>query len=1090
MNLIYQIKVNDYLDGEIISSKILDQLNPMNLIPYMVDGERKMKPVNQNDAKEWIIFEDIQNLKNEYYHDYISLIIDEKIDQFFKHFNYIFKGKVRPTIKINIINVENDLNILVGIIQNLLKQLEHKNINKVTKFEIKFYDEDNKNSFDKLFSLDTIEEIEKFLGLKLDVKTYSKYDVILNIRKSIKYYFVENNNFKYAHISFYEFKEKNKFAAYGMDNLESGLSMEGLKASIKSRFEDDDYRMGFGLKNYDYKNNLLVETAKNLNELTRNLDNQAKDPYHKNESLVSIYSLEKEDRIKKALDESMWVTFINPIVDIDFFQNIDDKTIVLHYSDQYTDFDRLDAITITNKSKQYKDIIGSFLDDYEGVEYNDETLEDIINIFNSINGDWLLNILREKNDYKRSKLSEIVAIKYMLAFLEEDNILWVPISLEEILRIAGIAGIKKKDGLFSASNLNVKGEMSDDLLFLGIDTYEDNLKLYIYPVEVKVGTNKISKGKNQVGKIYDVFRQNLSFKLDSGRKVFINQFYRNFFMQLYVSNVKNMVRLGIFDKNKLDVLNDVKNRLASDDYIISDELEGLIGKGTVISFESQLNFSACNLEGDMNILRFSEKHIYTGLSIKIEDIRGRFVEDVYDIRSEDVLSNKLARTSSKGKDTNREGNDIEDEEFNTETDGGVKKLGAEDSGNDELPGEDEEELKTGASVEGDDDEDQVEESNKKSDITNLSDIRVYLGAVKGSKKKIYWEFGHPKLPNRHLLISGKSGQGKTYLIQTILYELSKNNIPSLVIDYTDGFKSAQLEEHFKSRVGDRLKQYYLIKDKIGINPFKRNDIVLDEEMTLKEEPFDVAERIKSVISAIYPTLGIQQLNSIYNAVQIGIEEHGDKMDFDILRENLEKQESRYSKTALSQLNSFFNKHPFKFDEDFSWKKIDQNDGNISIIQLMGFPPDIQLLISEFLLWDLWYYKKQHGSEANPLTLIIDEAQNLDHSSKSPTAKILTEGRKFGFSGIFSTQFLQGQLNKDEISRLQMASQKIYFKPPDNEINSIASDFEDKNSWKQELKNLIKGRCVNKGHVFDERSDSLLGVRSMVVDIESFKGRQD
>ncbi|MFW5794327.1 MAG: DNA phosphorothioation-dependent restriction protein DptH [Bacillota bacterium] len=1069
LNLIYQIKVNDYLDGEIISSKILNQLNPMNLLPYIVEEDRKMKPVYQNDAKEWIIYEDIKNLKNENYHDYIAFIIDEKIDQFFKHFEYIFKGKVRPTLKINIINVENDLNILVGIIKNLLNQLEAENINKVPKFEVKFYDKNNKSSFDKLFSLNTVEEIEKFLGLKLDVKTYSKYDIILNIRKSIKYYFVKKNDFQYAHISFYEFKEENNFANYGMKNLESGLSMGGLKASIKSRFEDDDYRMGFGLKNYNYKNNSLVETAKNLNELTRNLENQAKDPYHKNESLVSIYSLEKEDKIKRALDESMWVTFINPIVDIDFFQNIDNKTIVLHYSDQYTDFDRLDAITITNKSKQYKDIIGSFLDDFEGVEYNEETLDDIINIFNSINGDWLLNILRKNNNYKRSKLSEIVAIKYMLAFLEEEHILWVPISLEEILRIAGIAGIKKKDGLFSAKNLNVKGEMSDDLLFLGIDTYEDTLKLYIHPVEVKVGTNKINKGKTQVDKIYDVFRENLSFEKDSGRKIFINQFYRNFFMQLFVSNVKKMVRLDIFDEKKLEVLNDVKNRLANDDFMISDALESLIGKGTVISFEKQLTFSSCNLEKDMNILRFSEKHVYTGLSFHTEVIRKRFIEDVYDIKSEAILSNKLVRTPSLDEETKPKIDTGENEEDNERSGIIGKEVESKKSINDE-------------------DKDNENKPNKRSAFMNLSDTRICLGTVKGSKKKIYWEYGHPKLPNRHLLISGKSGQGKTYLIETILYELTKNNIPSLVIDYTDGFKEAQLEKHFKSKVGNRLKQYYLIKDKIGINPFKRNDIVLDEDTTIKEEPFDVAERIKTVISAIYPRMGIQQLTSIYKAVQNGIEEYGDKMDFDILRKNLEEQDSSYSSTALSQLNSFFNKHPFKFDKDFSWEKIDQNDGNISIIQLMGFPQDIQLLISEFLLWDLWYYKKQHGSEADPLTLVIDEAQNLDHSSKSPTAKILTEGRKFGFSGIFSTQFLQGQLSKDEISRLQMASQKIYFKPPDNEMNSIASDFDDKNRWKQELKKLVKGRCINKGHILDEEKGNLLGVQSIVLNIDSFKER--
>lgn len=1092
LNLIYQLKVIEDLDHEKVDSKILKQLNPAKLLPYIIHKNTKYKPISQNDAREWLIYKKINNLNSEESYDYISQIIDEKIEQFYKHFNYIFKGKMRPSMKINIINVENDLNILYGIIDNILEQLKNKDINNIPKFEVKFYNQNNKNSFDKFFSLNNPEEVEEFLNLKLNVQTYSKYDVMLAIRDSIKYYFVENNDFQYAHVSFYEFKKEEKFGYYEIDKLDSGLSMGGLKASIKSGLEDNDYRMGFGLKGFDDENNLLVETAKYLNELNMNLDNNGKDPYSKGKTLVSLYSIDKEEEIKNALDQSIWVTFINPIVDIDFFQGIDNKTIVLHYSDQYTNFDNLDAITITNKSDQYSEIIKRFLAQYDDTVFNDKVIKNTINIFNSVNGEWLLNILSEDSNYTRSKLSEIASIKYLLAFLEQKDILWVPISLEEILRIAGIAGLKKDNGLFSAKNLNVKGEMSDDMLFLGVNTSNKPLELFIYPVEVKVGSNKIIKGKKQVNKTYQVLRENLSKKKDSDRLVFINKFYRNFFMQLFVSNFKNMVRLNIFEESSLDKLEKIKNSLANDDFIISDKLIDLVGKGTVISFEKDLSYSACLLEDEINILRFSERHVYTGLSQSVTDIREKLLKDNYDIKSSALLSEKMDGESRKNKlkkDIN-----IEKEVSKEKNKKDEKLIGNEPDLKKEKVDQPEKEKiikkntinnnKEKLNTDEKDNEDFLEEDNK----IDLKNIRLYIGDVRGSKKKIYWEYGNSQLPNRHLLISGKSGQGKTYLIETLLYELSKNKISSLIIDYTDGFKSNQLESEFKERIGDKLKQFYLIRDKIGINPFKMNEIVLDENYTRKEKPYDVAERIKTVISAIYSSLGIQQLNTIYNAVQSGVEEHGEEMNFDILKQKLIEDESGYSDTALSQLNSFFNQHPFKYDKDFSWEEIDKNNGNVNVIQLSGFSQDIQMLITEFLLWDLWYYKKQNGSEEKPLPLVIDEAQNLDHSAKSPTAKILTEGRKFGFSGIFSTQFLQGQLTKDEISRLQMSSQKIYFKPPDNEMNSIASDFDDKNKWKQELKKLVKGRCINKGHVYDEMKEKLLGVQSIVLDVTPFRER--
>ena len=62
-----------------------------------------------------------------------------------------------------------------------------------------------------------------------------------------------------------------------------------------------------------------------------------------------------------------------------------------------------------------------------------------------------------------------------------------------------------------------------------------------------------------------------------------------------------------------------------------------------------------------------------------------------------------------------------------------------------------------------------------------------------------------------MLIQGKSGQGKTYFIQRILKELSNQYVPSIVIDYTDGFKFNQLEEEFKEYLGDNLKQYVVIR---------------------------------------------------------------------------------------------------------------------------------------------------------------------------------------------------------------------------------------------------------------------------------------
>ena len=61
----------------------------------------------------------------------------------------------------------------------------------------------------------------------------------------------------------------------------------------------------------------------------------------------------------------------------------------------------------------------------------------------------------------------------------------MPISLEEVLRVAGAVNLKKADGIFTAKNLGVKGVHSDDLLLIGLEQVENDVMMHFYPVEVK-----------------------------------------------------------------------------------------------------------------------------------------------------------------------------------------------------------------------------------------------------------------------------------------------------------------------------------------------------------------------------------------------------------------------------------------------------------------------------------------------------------------------------------------------------------------------------------------------------------------------------
>ncbi len=326
-------------------------------------------------------------------------------------------------------------------------------------------------------------------------------------------------------------------------------------------------------------------------------------------------------------------------------------------------------------------------------------------------------------------------------------------------------------------------------------------------------------------------------------------------------------------------------------------------------------------------------------------------------------------------------------------------------------------------------------------ILNESDVfsrlSVKIGVEKEQGTDVYWSFD--RSPNRHALITGGTGHGKTYLMQCFLYELLKNGVPSVVIDYSRSFT---IEEMTKTGFWEIAKEYinivYVNTEGISINPFSPFRITVGGEGRFRiSEKWEIAERLKETLSLIYK-LSDQQTNAIAAAVESGLTRHGSGFKFEDLHEELRKLSNRVAdkKTVdavVRRLLSLFKGNPFKSElNNFSWKEIINKDNKITIIQLDGFTSNkIKKLITEFILWDAWNFMSVWGNEKTPLVLCLDEAQNLSFSNESPIYKILTEGRKFGFSGIFSMQFTKNQLSNQALNAIYQSSLKVFFTPPEN-----------------------------------------------------------
>jgi DNA phosphorothioation-dependent restriction protein DptH len=372
--------------------------------------------------------------------------------------------------------------------------------------------------------------------------------------------------------------------------------------------------------------------------------------------------------------------------------------------------------------------------------------------------------------------------------------------------------------------------------------------------------------------------------------------------------------------------------------------------------------------------------------------------------------------------------------------------------------------------------------------------RILLGTTIPGKQPIYWEFMHKDLSNRHLLVFGSSGQGKTYAVQAILNEMSKFNQNSLIIDYTSGF----LPNNLESKTGDILnpKQHVVRLEPLPINPFIPQSFD-DGGIQLTETPNNVGSRIASIFDSVY-NLGNQQNSVLHQAVMDGVQTYGNRMNMDVLMDIIdnyinEGTNKSYAQTLRNKLTPFILEKPFASGEKgFDWGHLFSDlTPMCNIFQLVQLDSNASRVVTEFILWDLYGYLQSKGDKSDPKVIVLDEVQNLDHRDGKPLSKYLREGRKFGISLILATQTMSN-LKKDERDRMFNAEHKLFFRPADTELTEFAkiaaqSTQENYKDWIDKLQSLSKGECFSIGKVLKSDGVSLI-TRATKIKITAMEDR--
>lgn len=1131
----YQIELTKQLNNktDLPRENILSTLNPQYLMPYMKFQDEEYQSAYTRSVPRWLFY---SKMEERQLSDLASNVIVHRLDDYVTQYKFLFETNQEMTLNIAAIRIVDEASFFDAVINFIFNRLrEVDSLDKINPINI-YFDKlgiQINSLFSELYELRSMDKLNDLLKNSYKESNYEDYEVLELLQKKINVFKMpEGNTFEdigiFFHITFYQFAQRKGISVAKMDKLGKNYSMGGLLSSPQYYKEANTYANGFGIGNVQEKDRSeLIKFAFEWNSFIAS-SNKDTDIYRSGDTLVNNIPELSQDEITPILNNSSWVTLLNLDVDLSyFFDEANGEMLVIHYTDQSAT-SQYESVTITNDIKQYTRLLRETLLENLSERKVVDTKE-IIKNFNVINGQWLLRLISDKTKKRgnynllREKLSIISAYKEMLGILEHPNFYWVPISLEEILRVSGMVGLSRKEGLFSSKNLGHTGATSDDLLFVGIDLRADRVKLHYLPIEVKVGNNNSGVTEKAFAQVEHTSNILKEFLGEDNEDIFMRNYYRNFFASIALANLEKMISSGIFTRNTILDYQTVKDKLTVGDYDVSYEIEKYYGHGVVFQFSTNETARKASLLSSRNafLIKVPENDAYNVVTDKTVEIVKRIQRGNFDFTKEILLSSKIDITNIDCNPVIFDENEIEISELFQEysLDNEEVKHHQEDDENkydsnefskfhndNYLSNEDEmEKTSHFESIEnypaesnervGGGQESSIElleevSKNTSLDLTDMEERRVLLGNVVHSNHIIHWEYGNKRLANRHLFITGKSGQGKTYFVQTVLAEFSKMNIDSLVIDYTDGFLPNQLDSRFLAHYSDKIKHRFILQDKLPINPFKLQEIDLGG-FVIPETEQDMVDRVVQVIDFVFD-LGIQQRTLLSETILQGYRTNGESYRFAHLADELRYSEDKAMQNLYGRISSLLSRDPFSYETGFDWAQVFGREGIINIFQLKGYQLNIQKVLIEFLLWDLYQYATRTGSEAKPLPVVLDEVQNLDFSGFSPAVKILREGRKFGLSGVFSTQSLDS-IKGNDAEAIYNAAEQLHFLPLDTQVaviaRSVTSNSSDKKEIEMALKTLHKGEALAYGPVRLE-DGKLTEPRINIVKISSFEERQN
>ena len=260
--------------------------------------------------------------------------------------------------------------------------------------------------------------------------------------------------------------------------------------------------------------------------------------------------------------------------------------------------------------------------------------------------------------------------------------------------------------------------------------------------------------------------------------------------------------------------------------------------------------------------------------------------------------------------------------------------------------------------------------------------RIAYGGSKGT-----YEISLLSEPSPHAMIVGKSGEGKSTTMRTILSRAySKYEMPFLIIDWSGEYR----------KLGE-IANLWVVPKSLKVNPLllrgmpgvRRSGIAAETLQFSLNLTNLQTQKVRDLLMEMYDSGASPTMQMLYFKVMESIEKERFK---DI------KVQNQYIANKLRQTFEVFGNEPEEF-----WKNYSKA---CNVIELEGLTTAEKSLVTYSLLQRI--IEEFKGERKTSLIIALDDAYEAVRSQygiETPITKIVREGRKYGFGLMISTQML-------------------------------------------------------------------------------------